>query len=74
VGCRDQNALNKFVESRFLYWGWSSSKDHKKDVEMKQEEMQRRIDQCKKKKTKDEYSKQFTKEIQFVMKNKRRKY
>jgi hypothetical protein len=56
-----------------LYWGWSSYKDHKKDVKMKHKEMQRNIDQCKKKKTKDEYREQHTKEIQF-MKKERRKY
>jgi hypothetical protein len=73
VECRDQEAMNKFVGNRFLYWGWSSTIDHEKDVKMKRKEMQRKIDQCKKKKTKDEYREQYTKEIQF-MKKERRKY
>jgi hypothetical protein len=73
VACRDQEAMNKFVENRFLYWGWSSTKDHEKDVKMKRKEMQRKIDRCKKKITKDEYREQCTKEIQF-MKKERRKY
>ncbi|KAI2508302.1 hypothetical protein MHU86_6107 [Fragilaria crotonensis] len=30
---RDEAAMNKFVEDRFLYWGWSSTKDHMKNVE-----------------------------------------
>ncbi len=68
MACRDQEALNKFVESRFVYWGWSSTKDHEKDVKMKCKEMQRKIDQCKKKKTKDEYREPYTKEIQFMKK------
>ena len=36
---RDEEAMNKFVEVRFLYWGWSTTKDHEKEVEMKREEM-----------------------------------
>ena len=70
VACRDQEAMKKFLESRFLY---SSTKDHEKDVKMKRKEMQRKIDQCKKKKTKDEYREQYSKEIHF-MKKERRKY
>ncbi|KAI2490412.1 hypothetical protein MHU86_24168 [Fragilaria crotonensis] len=46
---RDEEAMNKFVEDRFLYWGWSSTKDHLKNVEKKRAEMQRKIDGCKKK-------------------------
>ena len=38
---------------------------------MKRKEMQRKIDQCKKKKTKDEYRDQYTKEIQFMKIEKR---
>ncbi len=73
VACRDQEAMNNFVENRFLYWGWSSAKDHKKDVKMMREEMQRKIDQCKKKKTKDEYREEHTKGMQ-LMKKERRKF
>jgi hypothetical protein len=73
VSCRDVEAMNKFVENRFLYWSWSSTKDHEKEVEMKREEMRMKIDRCKKKKTKDEYREQYTKEITF-MKKERRKY
>ena len=65
--------MNKLVERRFLYWGWSYTKDHEKDVKMKRKEMQRKIDQCKKKKTKDKYREQYTKEILF-MKKERSKY
>lgn len=70
---RNDEAMNKFVESRFLYWGWSSTKDHKNEVEKKREEMKRRIDRCKKKETKEELREQYTKEISF-MKKERRKY
>ncbi|KAI2501433.1 hypothetical protein MHU86_13023 [Fragilaria crotonensis] len=38
---RDEAAMNKFVEDRFLYWGWSSTKDHMKNVEKKRAEMQK---------------------------------
>jgi hypothetical protein len=54
---RDEAAMNKFVEDRFLFWGWSSTKDHLKDLERKRAEMRRKIDGCKKKKTKDERNK-----------------
>ena len=70
---RDEAAMNKFVEDRFLYWGWSSTKDHMKNVEKKRAEMQRKIDGCKKKKTKDDYREQYTKEIKF-MKKERKKF
>jgi hypothetical protein len=40
---------------------------------MKRKEMKRKIDRVKKKKTKDEYREQYTKEIQF-MKKEWRKY
>ncbi|KAI2508001.1 hypothetical protein MHU86_6408 [Fragilaria crotonensis] len=70
---RDEAAMNKFVEDRFLYWGWSSTKDHLKNVEKKRAEMQRKIDGCKKKKTKDDYREQYTKEIKF-MKKERKKF
>ncbi|KAI2497454.1 hypothetical protein MHU86_17058 [Fragilaria crotonensis] len=70
---RDEEAMNKFVEDRFLYWGWSSTKDHLKNVEKKRAEMQRKIDGCKKKKTKDDYREQYTKEIKF-MKKERKKF
>ena len=43
VACRDQEAMNKFVDNRFLYWGWSSNKDHKKDVKMKRNKMQGKL-------------------------------
>jgi hypothetical protein len=66
VACRNQEAMNKLVESRFWHWGWSSTKDHEKDVKMKCKEMQRKIDRCKKKKTKYEYREQCAKEIQFM--------
>jgi hypothetical protein len=39
VACRDQEAMNKFVENRVLYGGWWSTKDHEKDVKMKRKEM-----------------------------------
>ena len=61
-----------FVLGRFLYWGWSSTKDHKKDVKMKHKEMQRNMDQCKKKKTKDEYREQYSIEIQLKKKERRK--
>jgi len=70
---RDKEAMNKFVENRFLYWGWSSTKDHLKNVEKKRAEMQRKIDGCKKKKTKEDYREQYTKEIKF-MKKERKKF
>ena len=73
VACRDQQAMSKFVENRFLYWGWSSTKDHEKVVQIEREEMKRKTDRWKKKKTKDKYREQYTKEIQF-MKKERRKY
>jgi len=70
---RDEQAMNKFVENRFLYWGWSSTADHLKDVQKKRAEMQRKIDSCKKKTKKDEYREQYTREIKF-MKKERKKY
>ncbi len=70
---RDEQAMNKFVENRFLYWGWSSTADHLKDVPKKRAEMQRKIDGCKKKTKKDEYREQYTREIKF-MKKERKKY
>ena len=70
---RDEQAMNKFVEDRFLYWGWSSTKDHLKEVQKKRAEMKRKIDGCKKKKTKDECREQYTKEIKFMLKE-RKKY
>jgi hypothetical protein len=65
--------MHKFVESRFLYWGWSSTEDHKKEVEKKREEMKRRINRCKKKAAKEELREHYTKEITF-MKKERKKY
>ena len=41
---RDEEAMNKFVEDRFLYWGWSSTKDHLKEVQKKRAKMKRKID------------------------------
>jgi hypothetical protein len=70
---RNEEAMHKFVESRFLYWGWSYTEDHKKDVEKKREEMKRRIDRCKKKEAKEELREHYTKEITF-MKKERKKY
>jgi hypothetical protein len=70
---RNEEAMHKFVESRFLYWCWSSTKDHKKEVEKKCEEMKRRIDRCKKKEAKEELREHYTKEITF-MKKERKKY
>jgi hypothetical protein len=46
---KDEEAMNKFVEDRFLYWGWSSTKDHQKEVQTKHAKMKRIIDGCKKK-------------------------
>jgi hypothetical protein len=70
---RNEETMHKFVESRFLYWGWSSTEDHKKEVEKKREEMKRRIDRCKKKEAKEELREHYTKEITF-MKKERKKY
>jgi hypothetical protein len=44
LACRDQEAMNKSVESRFLYCGWGSIKGHKKDVKVKRKVLQRKSD------------------------------
>jgi hypothetical protein len=72
VVCRDEEAMNEYVEDKFVHWGWSSTQDHHKDLEKKRRIMQRKIEGCKKKTTKDEYRQLYTDQITFMKKERRR--